>query len=416
MNIFNWIQGQLNSTERVVSAIAPALVLIAFVLGGLLIYLVRGVLLGQFRDEEMDARNGGALTQVSVRHFFAWLMRPLWRSLVVLSIPPNALTTLSLGLAMGGGVALAMGRFALGGWLYLIAGALDFLDGRVARVTGRSNPAGAALDSILDRYAESAILVGLCWYYRESWVLFACLLALTGSLFVPYVRARGESLGAVMRDVGWFQRPERIIVLGVAVALSPIPEVILVPDDPAPPHRLAILGILILAVSSQWTALQRLMFLLRTLSPEPVQERQAPVWVRYVLGTLVEVAIVAACIWQELVTPVWATLLGSLASGLVLFLFSMNQFRQAPKGQVADELRRFSFLVAANAGLNAGAVALLLLVPSLPVAVVWLVARLTVLATWNYPLLREGAGLTRAWPMQVEAPSSFRVREAHDIS
>ena len=57
------------------------------------------------------------------------------------------------------------------------------------------SPSGAALDSILDRYVESALIVGLAWYYRESWVLVACLLALTGSLLVPYVRARGESLG-----------------------------------------------------------------------------------------------------------------------------------------------------------------------------------------------------------------------------
>ena len=74
-------------------------------------------------------------------------------------------------------VALAAGRFALGGWLYLFAGILDVLDGRIARARGLASKKGAALDSVLDRYSDSAVLVGLSWYYRDSWVLLAAQLA-----------------------------------------------------------------------------------------------------------------------------------------------------------------------------------------------------------------------------------------------
>ena len=67
---------------------------------------------------------------------------------------PNAVTSVSVLLAAAGGVAVALGRFSLGGWLYLCSGACDFLDGRLARITGKTSASGAALDSILDRYSE----------------------------------------------------------------------------------------------------------------------------------------------------------------------------------------------------------------------------------------------------------------------
>lgn len=65
---------------------------------------------------------------------------------------------------------------------------------RPQRETGRVTRGGAALDSVLDRYCEAALLVGLAWYYRDSWALFPTLLAFTGPLLVAHVRARGEAL------------------------------------------------------------------------------------------------------------------------------------------------------------------------------------------------------------------------------
>lgn len=144
--------------------------------------------------EELDAPGGGLSTR-GLRHSFARTMRPWWTLLARAHVPPNAVTSLSMAVAAGASIAIAAGRFALGGWLFVTAGALDFLDGRVTRASGQVTPSGVALRSILDRYVESAFIVGLAWYYRQSWVLVVCLLAITGSLLVPYVRARGESLG-----------------------------------------------------------------------------------------------------------------------------------------------------------------------------------------------------------------------------
>jgi phosphatidylglycerophosphate synthase len=260
--------GRFTVEERILGALAPLFVLLGFLSIATVVYWVRGRTRGRFHDEEMDTRGVGGLTSARVRHFFAWLMRPLWLFLAFARVAPNAITTLSLAIAAGAGFAAAFGRFALAGWLFLAAGAMDFLDGRVARATGRATRAGAVLDSVLDRYCEAALLIGLAWYYRSSWVILPALLALTGSLLVPYVRARGEALGAALADVGFMQRAERIVVLGASVALSPIPEALFAPDDPRPAHSLAILGLVVLAVTSHATALQRLFHLIRHLSEE----------------------------------------------------------------------------------------------------------------------------------------------------
>ncbi|HEY3500040.1 MAG TPA: CDP-alcohol phosphatidyltransferase family protein, partial [Polyangiaceae bacterium] len=253
----HWWGGRLSGLERVLTAAGPALFLIAYFAVAAVAYAARRVLRGQFHDEEMETRPGGGLSGLAIRHFFAWTMRPWWRVLARVRFPPNVITSLSLALALAAGVGVAAGRFALGGWLFVSSGALDFLDGRVARSTGRTTASGAVLDSILDRYVESALLVGLAWYYRDSWVLVACLFALTGSLLVPYVRARGEAAGVRMADVGFMQRPERVLLLAAGTALSPILEVWLAPGDPHPPHRMAIVAVVILAVGSHWTAVQR---------------------------------------------------------------------------------------------------------------------------------------------------------------
>lgn len=389
--LFEWISGNLSSSARIFTAIAPALVLIAYALGGLVVYAVRNRLRGDFHDEEMDGRGLGGLTTARMRHFFAWLMRPFWQGLARAEVPPNAITTLSVGLAIGAGVALAAGRFALGGWLYLAAGALDFLDGRVARVTDRAGPAGAALDSVLDRYCESAVIVGLAWYYRSSWVLLAALLALTGSLFVPYVRARGEALGAVMKDVGFMQRPERIVVLGLSIALSPILEAILVPADPQPIHRLAVAGLVLVAATSHTTAIQRLGHLVHALGGAGASRMQR--LPRSVVTSVLATASDFAFVWvlvRELGVPApLATTLGCVVGGLVAFTLSRSWVFDAQEGARLRQATRFVFVSGTSALLNGGGVALLLLLPSVDYRLAWAITRFVVFATWNYPLLRD---------------------------
>ncbi len=390
--ILGLLEGKLSTAYRIWTAAAPALVIVAYVLVGFAIYAARNALGGRhFHDEEMDARGQGGLTTAGARHFFAWLMRPFWKGVVAAEIPPNAITTLSVGLAFSAGIAAAAGRFALGGWLYVTAGALDFLDGRVARVTNRASLGGAALDSIVDRYCESAMLVGLAWYYRQGWVLFACLLALTGSMLVPYVRARGEALGATMKDVGFMQRPERIVVLGATVALSPILEALLVPSDPRPPHRIAIAGIALIAVTSHVTTIQRALHLLRSLGVgEKADARTMPrsVAVSF-LATAADFTTVWALVNAGDASAPLATLLGCAVGGVIAFALSRHWAFAAESGSRGRQALRFAFVSGSSALLNAGGVAVVLLLPRADYRVAWAVARAVIFATWNYPLLRD---------------------------
>lgn len=392
--LWDWLRGDLSQGGRIWTAISPAIVLLAILLGGLLAYALRNARRGTFHDEEMDHRGLGGLTTARARHFFAWLMRPLWQGLARAGIPPNAITTFSVCLSFGAGVAFAAGRFALGGWLYLAAGGLDFLDGRVARATNRASPAGAALDSVLDRYCEASVLIGLAWYYRDGWVLFACLLALTGSLLVSYVRARGESLGVKMGDVGMMQRAERIIALGVTTAISPVLEAVLIPTDPHPPHRLAIVGIVLVALTSHATSLQRLAHLMGELGSKI--QRQLRPFSRSVVVSVVATAADMVTVWL-LVThdhvghfsPGLATVAGCVVGGLIAFTAARSWAFDATDGVRSRQATRFLFVSGSSALLNAGGVTLVLLLPGVDYRVAWGVTRLVVFVTWNYPLLRD---------------------------
>jgi phosphatidylglycerophosphate synthase/putative flippase GtrA len=384
----HWIAGRLSGSERVLSSAGPALLLLSYFAVAGVSYQVRRWRRGPFRDEEMETRAMGGLASRGLRHFFAWTMRPWWTLLARVGFPPNAITSAAFAVALAAGLAAAAGRFALGGWLFVIAGALDFLDGRVARSTGRTTPGGAALDSVLDRYVESALIVGLAWYYRHDWVLVACLLALTGSLLVPYVRARGESLGISLSDVGLMQRPERIFLLGAGTALSPVLEVLIAPGDPQPPHRLAIGALVLLGVTAHFTAFQRLHELLRALGGgEPNVALPFRGAVVNLMATVADFAVAGALVYSLGASAAWATTLGCVVGALLSFLLARVWAFDA-SGPWWPQIARYAFVSGATALMNGGGVALVSALHA-PFIVAWLLTRGIVFATWSYPLQRD---------------------------
>jgi phosphatidylglycerophosphate synthase len=248
--------------------LAPALLATAFFVLGLLAFSVRCAIYGVPKDRETESRGASALVGYFLRHYFFWLVQPVIRWLLRSGIRADQLTMISAALGATSGVAIAFGRFALGGWLFLLSGILDALDGRIARLRNDSSKAGAAMDSILDRYTDSFVLIGLAWYYRDSWVLALALFAFLGSSLVPYIRARGEGLGIELK-VGVMQRVERVLTLGACVALGPLLEPLFVPSDQLDQHWLAIGGLFILSVSSNATAITRFVALMRVLRRNP---------------------------------------------------------------------------------------------------------------------------------------------------
>lgn len=193
---------------------------------------------------------------------------PVVSGIAAVGLRPNHLTVLGFVLSLGAAYAFAIGRFRTGATIAVFSGLFDILDGQLARRTRTITRFGAFFDSTLDRMADAALLLGFAWYYTAQLVDMAvnprrvlanlqlglepitfaviallAMLAVVGSFMVSYTRARAEGLG-LDGKVGWFERPERIvliIVMGFA-GLGPV--------IPA--------GLLLLVGLSFFTAFQRL--------------------------------------------------------------------------------------------------------------------------------------------------------------
>jgi len=151
----------------------------------------------------------------TIGRFFVWPIDRLAALLAPTGIPPNVITWSALILNLWGGILFAAGRFAAAGGMMLLAGLCDLLDGPVARRQSRVSLFGAFLDSILDRYADLILFLGLLVYYshvnRFGYAMLAGA-AMAGSVMVSYAKARAESL-VPTSEVGFWERPERLVLM-----------------------------------------------------------------------------------------------------------------------------------------------------------------------------------------------------------
>ena len=273
--IFSWFLNGGSPAARVVAATAPALLVIGLLVVGMLAFWIQSSTGHEYHDENLESRGATPILGMWLRRCFSWLTRPAVALLVRGGISPNTITVASAVLATGAALAVAFGHVGLAGWLFAASALCDFLDGRVARATGSGSARGALLDSVLDRYVEGVLFIGLAWFYRDSWLLVFVLAALLGSLLVSYVRARGEALGIRFSNVGLMQRPERVVLLTLALVLSPALEVALDAGEPHPIHRLVGAAVVLLAVTTFVSAAQRFAHAYRELSPAGARRRDA---------------------------------------------------------------------------------------------------------------------------------------------
>ncbi|MFQ5894939.1 MAG: CDP-alcohol phosphatidyltransferase family protein [Nitrospinota bacterium] len=132
-------------------------------------------------------------------------------------VNPCLLTSLGLLVHLVAGGALAWGAFVWGGVLTLAAGAFDVLDGAMARASGRNTPFGGFYDSVVDRYSDGTLLLGLLGFYlwegSRGMVLLTAVVLL-GALVTPYTRARAECF-IPSCAVGVLERADRHVVLAL---------------------------------------------------------------------------------------------------------------------------------------------------------------------------------------------------------
>lgn len=169
-----------------------------------------------------------AIIRDKIQKLLYIILDPVVRLLVFMGVTPNVVTTIGLigniiaaSVFIYGGEYSAKGDLSYVGWgcgLILVAGIFDMLDGQVARIGKKTSRFGALYDSVLDRYSELLMFLGICYYLVAQGYLISSLfafIALVGSMMVSYVRARAEGIG-IECSGGLMQRPERIIVIGVS--------------------------------------------------------------------------------------------------------------------------------------------------------------------------------------------------------
>lgn len=197
-----------------------------------------------------------------VRGWFYWFLGPVERLALAVGLGPLFFNLLGVAFGVAAAVCFGTGRVNPGGWMVLLGGVADILDGRIARARGLADRRGAFLDSTLDRFAEFAAFVGLAVLFRGSELaLILVVTALGGSLLVSYARARGESVGVVCK-LGVMQRAERLLAVGLGAILDPAVAAGLGRD----PGTLLVPVLGLVAVGTVATAVFRTVWISRRLS------------------------------------------------------------------------------------------------------------------------------------------------------
>jgi CDP-diacylglycerol--glycerol-3-phosphate 3-phosphatidyltransferase len=137
-------------------------------------------------------------------------------------VSPNLLTLLGLLINVLGAVALAYGRWKIAGCLIILGGIFDMLDGAFARTYGKVSKFGELFDSVIDRYSDLILLIGLIIFYSKMGdiplVILTCITSI-GTVLVPYTRAKAE-IFVPKCNVGLMERAERIGLLVIGALFN----------------------------------------------------------------------------------------------------------------------------------------------------------------------------------------------------
>jgi CDP-diacylglycerol--glycerol-3-phosphate 3-phosphatidyltransferase len=160
--------------------------------------------------------------------FFGRIIKAIVTGLALLGFTPNFLTFLGLVINIWAAVLFAAGSFRWGGVVVIGAGLFDMVDGRVARETNQVTRFGGFFDSVLDRYSDLGVLVGLLVYYssinRNFYVVLTAIV-MTGTVLVSYTRARAENIIPRCK-VGFLERPERVVLIIVGALFNRMAQVL----------------------------------------------------------------------------------------------------------------------------------------------------------------------------------------------
>lgn len=225
----------------------------------IVLYLFRVRLKGRTFYDRVEKQGGSPLLSKSIMEMGYWAIQPFARVAIHWNISANAISFAAVFFGALCGVALGLGHFGIAAVLGIISGAMDALDGLVARATGTMNYAGKVLDSALDRYVEFFLFAGLLIFYRPyGWVQGLVCAALLGSFMVSYTTAQSE-ITDVALPRGAMQRAERLAYLLLGFLLTPLASA----DHAIAFPMLFSLGLI--ALIGNLSAISRLRFIRKTI-------------------------------------------------------------------------------------------------------------------------------------------------------
>jgi len=145
---------------------------------------------------------------------FDYPLRGIIKFCVRFRVHPNLLTLLGVLVNVVAAGLLVVGHFTSAGLVMLVANIFDYIDGKVARELGQESAFGGFWDSVMDRFSDITLFIGLIILYAEfhrtDYVVITAL-AMMFSVMTSYTRARAESIIAKCK-VGFLERPERIVL------------------------------------------------------------------------------------------------------------------------------------------------------------------------------------------------------------
>ncbi len=176
---------------------------------------------------------------------FGWIIDRIVRWLALSKIHPNVLTFIGLLINIWAAWLFSGGKLFAAGMVVVGASVFDMVDGRVARATNQVTRFGGFFDSVLDRYSDLALFMGLLVYYasinRYGYIVLTAIV-MTGSVMVSYTRARAEN-SIPKCKVGFLERPERIVLIMIGALFNRMAPVLWV-----------------IAVLSNWTVVHRMIY------------------------------------------------------------------------------------------------------------------------------------------------------------
>ncbi len=206
----------------------------------------------------------------ALRPRFIRYLEPVAEVFVRLRITPNQISMLALLAGIACAYFFFRHQFVLGSFALILSAIFDLIDGSVARKTDSHSNFGAVLDWIVDKYVDGLVLLGIGlsgipivsqYITVPPFTDFAIVaLAIIGSLMNTFIKPvvyaeigyRDKVEGKIddpLEGVGFFGRPETFLFL----IFGGITGFIFV-------------SVIIIAVCTNLSAMQRIMYLYRTLS------------------------------------------------------------------------------------------------------------------------------------------------------